>query len=369
MKTIICSLAFMLAILPVAIRSALAQIPRETDPFVEEAIEDKPYTQITDRLAARFGGTFEPEYTRGGGIGDETGDMPTVQINPGFEAVVDGWLVLFGALELNFEPEDNALLVDEIYFVAGDMEFSPVSIKGGYYTSPFGDFDTLHNASPLPEGAFETKGDVIEMAYSADGFAFDVFAIRGRRDWVLRQFTGTRDEPQNQDWRWGAGVKHRTTVPGAQIAVDFGITNAIFSSSELVYSVPDRSGGLGANARIGFGNEELFIWMQYVSALETVDLYNEDEAATAPSVPSAFAVEFDASHDFPDFTAFFAASYSRSWDLESVLPQEQVIVTAGIEIERLRFLVEYGHQWDYPSSGSGDRATAQFVTCKAVFGY
>jgi hypothetical protein len=185
----------------------------------------------------------------------------------------------------------------------------------------------------------------------------------------VKQFSGTEDEPQHQDWRWGAGANFEAELENFVVAADFGVTNATYSSSELVYDVADRSGGLGANARIGIGDENVSVWMQYVSALETIGIRNEETGTTDPSVPAAFAVELNAGRDFQDFAAFFAASYSRTWDLETILPQEQVMVTAGIQADRLRMLVEYGHQWDYASSGGTGRATAHFVTLKAVIGY
>jgi hypothetical protein len=306
MKTIACPLAVTMTFLPVVLPSNLAaQIRREIDPFVEEAIESKPYTQLTDHLAVRFGGTLEPEYGWGGDVSDAGEGTALVLINPGIEASVDDWLVLFGAIEFNIEPEDNALLVDELYFEAASEAHEPLSLKGGYYTSPFGDFETLHDASPLPEAAFEAKGDVIELAFSQEQAGFNAYAFRGRRDWVLKQFSGNEEERQHQDWRWGAGVYYQTLWENFGFAADFGITSAIFSSNELIYDVPDRSGGLGANARIGFGFEDVSLWMQYVSALETVGIRNDENGAIVPSVPAAFAVELDVTRSFVEFATFF----------------------------------------------------------------
>lgn len=322
---------------------------------------------LGDDVSVRFTGTAEFELKRERDFEAIQTNTAPILISPGLEISVADWLVLFGALEFGYEAGDSALLVDELYGQLGNEELSPFSVKGGFYTVPFGHFDTRHDASPLPETAFQTKGDVAELIFSHGDISANAYAFRGRRDWVLTRLAGENEDEQDQDWRIGGGVGHMASFNGLNVATNLDITNGIFSSSELIYSVPDRAGGLGGSARIAIGTENASVTFQYVTALENVNFYDEDEDVTTVARPAAFSVELGGNREFENFTGFAAANFSRTWELMALLPQEQVLLTAGVERNGFQVQVEYGHQWDYPSEDDGSRAEGHFFGAKASY--
>ncbi|TCD14190.1 hypothetical protein [Oricola cellulosilytica] len=367
-------LIWLLIFVPVALQ---ASADEDQVPVNISAIED-PATasaegrdglvfDLGDDVSVRFTGTAEFELKRERDFEALQTNTAPIVITPGLEISVADWLVLFGALEFGYEAGDSALLVDELYAEASNEDLSPFSLKGGYYTIPFGHFDTRHDASPLPETAFEAKGDVAELIFGHGAITANAYAFRGRRNWVLTRFAGENEEEQNQDWRVGGGVAHTASVNGLTIDAYVDLTNGIFSSSELIYSVPDRLGGLGGSARVAVGNQYAAITLQYVAALEEINFYDEDEETTTAARPSAFSIEIAGTREFDYFTGFAAAGYSRTWDLMPLLPQEQVLLTAGVRKDQWEFLVEYGHQWDYPSPDDGSRAEGHFFGAKAAF--
>lgn len=273
----------------------------------------------------------------------------------------------FASEQISNETDQISLIVDKAFVRIGNKSAVPLFWKGGYYTSPFGNFDSMHIEDPLTASAFEVKGEGVEMFYDGgESFLAQVFAFRGTRDLTIRQFRGEKSEKQHQKWRLGAGLSHTMIFSDdIKLTTEFYITNSIYSAGDLINLVPFRSGRLGGSAKVGIDLNGYSASAQYVTAFEKVTFVDEDESST--SKPAALAVELAATHEFENFTGFLATGYSRTWGLMNIEPEHQVLLTAGIEKEALEISFEYGHQWDYVAEEA--RKRAHFVVAQITYSW
>lgn len=335
---------------------------------------------LSDSLRARFGLTAESEWSRRQDSDGNRADTHIMQATPSLELVFDDWLALAGALEVEKEKENlieddvrstlmnSQVVVDELFLSASKEDQGGVYAKLGYYTAPFGDFDSAHSVAPLAEEAFEMKGDTVEFGYLDDVAFYNVYAFRARRNWVIEQYHGEVDEPQDQHWHWGAGAARNFAIDDGNVGFKFWITDNIYGSSELIYDVAGRDGALGAGAglEIEYGGNKLTAL--YIGSIEEFEIIPEGATEGRNSRPSAFSVELSGEHEFDNVDGLYALSYSRTWHLNEVLPQERVIATVGLGFDHFKLLLETGFEWEYEDE-DGTRSNAQFASAKVVFEY
>lgn len=370
---------------------ALAQEEEEDGPVAAEVIEESdPLTFVINENASirpvLYGelkhiseNTFD---------GERIADFPAT-FNAGFELDLYDWIFATSVLELGVDRDTAALIVDEAFVQFGNAEVVPVFLRAGYYTSPFGNFDSRHIEDPIPTEAFEVKGEVAELFYGSDeDLKIGIFGFRGREDIVLEQIKGERPEKENQEWRFGAGVIKRTALAEDLTLITEGfVTQSIYSAPDLVLLVPDRDPRWGGSAKLGLETGGNRISVEYVSAFEDVPFIvsepdipeeaaeSEEEAEggepvilTRQAKPAALAIELTREREFESFTGFGSVGYSRSWDLQDIVPEHRLLLTVGFERPHLELSVEYGHQWDYRSE-DGERKEGNFFGAKVAVTY
>lgn len=290
-------------------------------------------------------------------------------VSSGAELQLNDWVSATGILELNSDVEETEIIVDEA-FVEIDNEYaSPFAVKGGYFTSPFGNFKDLHIAKPLTEAVFEVTGEVVELRYGSQNLTANVFAFRGRKDLVLYQSDPETPENQNQKWRFGAGLAATTTYSDdLALKTEVSFTDSIYSSSDLVNLVPHRNRRLGGSAKIGIECHQYYVGAQYVTAFETVELLDEETETSSPSKPAGFNLELIRSHDFDSYSAFAVVGYSQTRELATIQPEHQILLTGGLEKNGFEVAIEVGSLWEYPSVRE-ERSTAEFVAVKMTYSW
>lgn len=350
------------------------EIP-EADPL---AFEITDYAKIRPVLFGEVKHLSERNFDN-----ERTSDFP-VTVNGGFELEIYDWFFATSVLELGVDQDTAALIVDEAFVQLGNEENIPIFLRAGYYTSPFGNFDSRHIEDPLTTEAFEVKGDVVEVFYGVEEeLKVGLFGVRGREDIVLEQLKGERPEKQNQKWRFGAGLTKRTALAeDLTLITDASVTQSIYSAGDLVVVVPDRDPRWGGSAKLGLEAGNNRVSVQYVSAFEDVtfivetpeeaveleDAAEDEVVPTRKAKPAALAVELTREREFEAFTGFASVGYSRSWDLQQIVPEHRMLLTVGFERPHLEVSVEYGHQWDYESE-EGERADGNFFGAKVALGF
>ncbi len=299
---------------------------------------------------------------------------------PGVNVQFSRAMSLEAIFEFATEQGSDSILVDEVFVTAGDEEAFPASLRIGYYTVPFGIFDSLAITSQLIQDAFEIKGDTVEVGVDLSEFTLGeslqavAYGFRERSDWFIYRDKDIEPAVSVDGLRWGANLEGTFGIADTNFRWGLGVTNALGDSLELTRAdlhVPDAYGG-SAHVEMLYGDfllrGDLIAAFGDTPYLMEGDPDEEEPDSVTFRRPVSYSVEVGYVPTFGDKKFQFVVNYSRTSDLRDYFTEQLLSFTAATELfeEHLYLGIEFGRAWDYRDPETDKRPSTGFVAAKAT---
>lgn len=320
------------------------------------------FPQPLEEYGIEFHASLEFEYRTEEGYDDTedasssttTSDSATLDIEFGYQPC--DWFR--GDIFITWDDE-TPLEIDEGFVTLGDTETFPLFLTAGKLTLPFGLFETSMISDPLSQEVGEIKTYAVAIGIEWQGlyastFIYDGSTIDGDDDGrdlkVFGAGAGYLYEQEDVVFMVGGGWVEN--LPDADSFSEF--------LDEEHLHLEDRSPGAVVYSLLEYSRLTLFA--EYVSALEHIEVIDEDETVDLGR-SEAWNAEISYSMEIEDVEAVAALSYGRSNSLGDLLPKKRLggCITV-FPFPYLKVAVEYLREYDYSVSKGGTGDEADIVT-------
>jgi hypothetical protein len=265
------------------------------------------------------------------------------------DAIINDWVT--SNITLLYEENANtAINVDSATITIANAKETPLFLKAGSQTVPFGGFATNMLSDPLTQSLGEAAEVAVVVGATGENLSASVYAFNGSSE------TGADDTIDH----FGANIAYTGNAGGMDVEVGAGWINALEDSDTIQGAIAGTNNNInsmvdhipGAEIHAKISSNGFTIIGEYLTALEDFDASELTWNTTGTARPSAWATEVGYSFNMAGKEATVAAGYQGSKEALGLgMAKRTVLGSLAVGIFKNTTLAfEWKHDTDYETS-------------------